>query len=58
MQGTFRKVSPYYKASHHALRAATKAILNEHVAPGVAERDEDGKATSDETNLALGKVTG
>jgi len=54
--GTFRKVSPYYKASHHSLRAATKAILSEHVAPGVAEQDEDGKATSDETNLALGKA--
>eukprot|EP00928_Gymnodinium_smaydae_P098924 TRINITY_DN930_c2_g1_i1.p1 TRINITY_DN930_c2_g1~~TRINITY_DN930_c2_g1_i1.p1 ORF type:complete len:523 (+),score=77.20 TRINITY_DN930_c2_g1_i1:71-1639(+) len=54
--GTWRKCSPYYKDSHHRVRAAVRQVFDENIKPYCKEWDDSGELPSRETDLILGKA--
>lgn len=52
--GTWRKVSPYYKESHHRVRAEIRAFFDAEIKPHCKEWDDDGELPDKEVDLKLG----
>jgi alkylation response protein AidB-like acyl-CoA dehydrogenase len=52
--GTWRKVSPYYKESHHKLREAVRSFFDSEVKPYAKMWDDDGELPDKEIDAKFG----